>query len=431
MKPGTPTLTQLFDSWAPKRDQRHPERNRAMGIVQQLQRDRRLQLGALLVVGILVYLLSPGRGGGGGGFTSEEINDLLSGANSESDIEKVPVEALDLKHPFVDETKRYEDNWRVYGDAFVDGDHLRITSEVRDQSGLIFNKNGFSDLGFQVDFSFHIHGSAKGSGLKGDGMAMFITDKPLHEGPVFGAEDRFNGLGVFIDTYRNARKGKVFPFINVMNGDGQTLYDKQNDGKANQLAGCTARNIYNSNAQARLIHTTKDGYLSLDYKIEEEWVNCFSIKDVHIPETRYLGFGASTGDLIENADIYEAQVSQLQHHGKVVQSFEEFASDEAKEEVLEKKESRYEKRRAWKKQRNEKQRAKLRSKLRNSRNRLERVIDKSGEDEGPGFLRTLWWIVKAAFMTLCALVVLYVAFTVYRVKRRSFNLKKKHTGLLD
>jgi Legume-like lectin family len=72
-------------------------------------------------------------------------------------------------------------------------------------------------------------------------MAMFITKQRAQTGPVFGMVDKFEGLGIFIDTYKNNRPGVVFPYIMAMLGDGQTSYDKDNDGKANELAGCSVR----------------------------------------------------------------------------------------------------------------------------------------------------------------------------------------------
>jgi hypothetical protein len=33
----------------------------------------------------------------------------------------------------------------------------------------------------------------------------------------------------------------VFPYIMAMQGDGHTAYDKDNDGKANEVAGCSVR----------------------------------------------------------------------------------------------------------------------------------------------------------------------------------------------
>jgi mannose-binding lectin 2 len=68
---------------------------------------------------------------------------------------------------------------------------------------------------------------------------MWLTKQRAEPGNVFGHTDKFEGLGLFFDTYKNNRPGTVFPYIMAMQGDGQTAYDKDNDGKANELAGCS------------------------------------------------------------------------------------------------------------------------------------------------------------------------------------------------
>lgn len=70
---------------------------------------------------------------------------------------------------------------------------------------------------------------------------MWLTKERATPGNVFGSMDKFNGLGIFFDTYKNNRPGTVFPYVMAMNGDGQTPYDKDNDGKANEVAGCSVR----------------------------------------------------------------------------------------------------------------------------------------------------------------------------------------------
>lgn len=69
-------------------------------------------------------------------------------------------------------------------------------------------------------------------------MAIWLTKERAQGGPVFGFKDRFEGLGIIIDTYKNDRPGVVFPYIVAMSGDGKTAYDKEHDGKENELAGC-------------------------------------------------------------------------------------------------------------------------------------------------------------------------------------------------
>jgi lectin, mannose-binding 2 len=75
--------------------------------------------------------------------------------------------------------------------------------------------------------------------LYGDGMAMWLTKQRAQTGQVFGFIDKFEGLGILFDTYKNNRPGVTFPYVMAMLGDGQTEYDKHADGKANELDGCS------------------------------------------------------------------------------------------------------------------------------------------------------------------------------------------------
>ena len=68
---------------------------------------------------------------------------------------------------------------------------------------------------------------------------MWVTKERAEQGTVFGMKDRFEGLGIFFDTYRNNRPGTVFPYVMAMVGDGQTAYNKENDGRDQELAGCS------------------------------------------------------------------------------------------------------------------------------------------------------------------------------------------------
>lgn len=88
----------------------------------------------------------------------------------------------------------------------------------------------------QMVVEFKIHGTGT---LYGDGFALWLTEERAKPGNVFGSTDHFTGLGIVIDTYKNNRPGTVFPYVMAMLGDGKTTYDKHNDGKANELAGCS------------------------------------------------------------------------------------------------------------------------------------------------------------------------------------------------
>ena len=135
---------------------------------------------------------------------------------------------------------------------------MRLTHDRPAQAGWLFSRLPLTATNFEVDslllkrnssqitFEFKIHG--KGTGIYGDGMAMWITKQRAQTGTVFGFTDNFEGLGVFIDTYKNGRAGTTFPYVMAMLGDGRTPYDNDNDGKANDVGGCSVLALATRNA---------------------------------------------------------------------------------------------------------------------------------------------------------------------------------------
>ena len=123
------------------------------------------------------------------------------------------------------------------GDTVIRADkYIRLAADRPSQQGWIFSRVPLTATNWEVEVEFKIQGDGN---LHGDGFAMWITKDRATPGPVFGSKDRFEGLGIFFDTYKNNRPGVVFPYVLGMMGDGQTSYDQANDGKANELGGCS------------------------------------------------------------------------------------------------------------------------------------------------------------------------------------------------
>jgi mannose-binding lectin 2 len=164
----------------------------------------------------------------------------------------------------------------------------------------------------QIEVEFKIHGDGN---LHGDGFAMWLTKQRASPGVVFGHVDKFEGLGIFFDTYKNNRPGTVFPYVMAMFGDGTKSYDKANDGKDNEFMGCSARGIRGASipTKARLTYfQDKSLKLELQYKQEEQWDLCFeSNEPPTIPSVAYLGFSAETGELSDNHDIIKVNTKNL------------------------------------------------------------------------------------------------------------------------
>ncbi|MCJ1389363.1 hypothetical protein MMC18_002219 [Xylographa bjoerkii] len=198
------------------------------------------------------------------------------------------------------------------GDTIVRADkYIRLASDLQSRIGWIFSKVPLTATNWEIEFEFKIHG--KGS-LHGDGMALWITKQRATGGPIFGSVDKFEGLGIFFDTYKNNRPGVTFPYVMAMIGDGQTSYDKNTDGKDQELAGCSARGIRGAAipTKARLTYFQDQSLkLELRYKSEDEWTLCFETGAVAIPSVAYLGFSAETGELSDNFDIISVETKNV------------------------------------------------------------------------------------------------------------------------
>jgi mannose-binding lectin 2 len=164
---------------------------------------------------------------------------------------------------------------------------------------------------WQVEFQFAVHGT--GSHLYGDGFAFWATSQRTTPGPVFGNQDYFDGIGIFFDTYMNGYVEKYFPYVNVMRGDGKTRYDHDMDGKTNELGGCEVdfRGL-DRTTKARV--TYYEGALlelELQYREDNSWTKCFSLRGIRLPKPAYLGFSAMTGEVTDNHDIIYVSTHEI------------------------------------------------------------------------------------------------------------------------
>lgn len=206
-----------------------------------------------------------------------------------------------------------QSRWFDFGGSTVvrTDQYIRLTGQHPSSAGWVFSRVPLTATNWAVEVEFKIHGTGN---LFGDGMAMWFTTERAQGGPVFGMKDQFEGLGLFFDTYKNNRPGTVFPYVMAMIGDGKTTYDQANDGKANELAGCSVRGVRNADIPTKALVTYfQDKSLTVDimYKKEDEWTRCFEVKNIKLPGVPYLGFSAETGELSDNHDIISVQTRNL------------------------------------------------------------------------------------------------------------------------
>lgn len=90
--------------------------------------------------------------------------------------------------------------WEHSGSAIPSNDQIRLTPSIRSQKGRIWCKNQVTNPDWEVEVSLRITGRGR---VGADGMAIWYTDKIGTEGPVFGSNDHWTGLGLFLDSFDN------------------------------------------------------------------------------------------------------------------------------------------------------------------------------------------------------------------------------------
>ncbi|KAJ5325414.1 L-type lectin-like domain-containing protein [Penicillium brevicompactum] len=236
-------------------------------------------------------------------------------AYDDANIKSIPLRTHSLSPPYLDSD--FQSRWFDFGgDTVIRADkYIRLTADRPSQQGWIASRVPLTATNWQIELEFEIHGSGN---LHGDGFALWLTKERATQGPVFGSTDKFEGLGIFFDTYKNNRPGVSFPYVMAMMGDGQTTYDQAHDGKANELAGCSARGLRSAPipTKARLTYfQDKSLSLELQYKTEDTWTECFTLNaedsNIAIPSVAYLGLSAETGELSDNHDIISLKAENL------------------------------------------------------------------------------------------------------------------------
>ncbi|KAF9509767.1 hypothetical protein BS47DRAFT_1487814 [Hydnum rufescens UP504] len=233
--------------------------------------------------------------------------------------------------PYVDQD--LQNRWFSFGaDAYVNTNkHIRLTRDVPSQTGWLWSRLPITVQNFQVEVEFKISGNHPN--IHGDGMAIWLTRRRAEPGPVFGFEDKFEGLGLFIDTsvswlsklgtdelsptlfhrFPNERHSYSFPRVMAMIGDGKTPYDQARDGEPTSAGACSA-NMRGQDIATKIRITYIKGHF-LDVKVHyrgwDQWEHCFTLEDPKLPNAPFLGLSALTGEVSDAHDIIAVTTSTL------------------------------------------------------------------------------------------------------------------------
>ncbi|XP_012724451.2 protein ERGIC-53 [Fundulus heteroclitus] len=225
--------------------------------------------------------------------------------------------------------------WIHSGNAIPSADQVRITPSLRSQRGSVWTKNKVSFEHWEAEVTFRVSGRGR---MGADGLAVWFTSEQGLDGPVYGAADRWNGLGVFFDSFDNDGK-KNNPAILVVGNNGNLVYDHQNDGTTQALGTCL-RDFRNKPypIRAKITYYRKTLTILINNGFtpdKEDYEFCTKVENMIIPADGFFGISAATGGLADDHDVLSFLLFRLTEPGQQPPSVDSEIPKEEKDKYQE------------------------------------------------------------------------------------------------
>uniref|UniRef100_A0A3Q2U246 Lectin, mannose-binding, 1 n=1 Tax=Fundulus heteroclitus TaxID=8078 RepID=A0A3Q2U246_FUNHE len=225
--------------------------------------------------------------------------------------------------------------WIHSGNAIPSADQVRITPSLRSQRGSVWTKNKVSFEHWEAELTFRVSGRGR---MGADGLAVWFTSEQGLDGPVYGAADRWNGLGVFFDSFDNDGK-KNNPAILVVGNNGNLVYDHQNDGTTQALGTCL-RDFRNKPypIRAKITYYRKTLTILINNGFtpdKEDYEFCTKVENMIIPADGFFGISAATGGLADDHDVLSFLLFRLTEPGQQPPSVDSEIPKEEKDKYQE------------------------------------------------------------------------------------------------
>lgn len=239
------------------------------------------------------------------------------------------IEALSFGAPFTTLNSQGErqvgKSWRSSGTTTVHENFARLTPDRQSKKGAIWATKGIGATEVSVALKFRISG--QGKKYFGDGMALWLTGSRSYiPGDFHGVVDKFKGIGVIIDTFKNAELLSYHKDITVVINQGNS---EQEELLAASI-GCNGdvryhedRGDFSVSSASRVkfvVEESEDDSSRLALSVYLDASNSGNYKEcvaaTMLPETfdahwlsrSYLGITASTGQLADNHDVLALSV---------------------------------------------------------------------------------------------------------------------------
>ncbi|XP_029564310.1 protein ERGIC-53 isoform X3 [Salmo trutta] len=224
-------------------------------------------------------------------------DNIVAGASTEEAPHRRFEYKYSFKGPHLSQTDGIIPFWVHSGNAIPSADQVRITPSLRSQKGSVWTKNTVNFDHWEVKVTFRVSGRGR---MGADGLAIWFTTAQGLDGPVYGAADNWNGIGIFFDSFDNDGK-KNNPAVLVVGNNGKLVYDHPNDGTTQALGTCL-RDFRNKPypVRAKITYYKKTLTVLINNGFtpdKDDYEFCTKVDNMIIPQEGYFGISAATGGL--------------------------------------------------------------------------------------------------------------------------------------
>ena len=277
------------------------------------------------------------------------------------------IDHLSFKAPFeetdVSGQRLVGSGWKTSGTTVVNKNFVRLTPDRQSKKGSVWSKRPLGVASFSTVLQFRISG--QGKTFFGDGIALWITQSSYHaDGIIHGSAEKFVGVGVIFDTFKNTENIAAHRDVTILVNDGSKTYEMM----TKDVLGCAAKVRYHAgrddfsvtdSSRAKIVvegnrykHITQyfagpcfifqklispHSYISyltcrlhvfIDAANTGEWENCVAVDDLALPQNwasrAYIGLSATTGALADNHDLLSlktySDLAVLEHDERVAEA---------------------------------------------------------------------------------------------------------------
>lgn len=202
-------------------------------------------------------------------------------------------------------------NWKSGGATSVSQNFIRLTPDRQSRRGSLWSRRALGVDSFSSVLKFRISGQAKT--FFGDGIALWLTHNSYYmEGDLHGCAEKFLGVGIIFDTFKNTESLSAHRDVTILINDGEKTYDMMTE----DVQGCNMNVRYHNEradftaldaSRVQIMVTETSLKVMVDARNTGEWLECVNLDKLGLPagwvRDSFIGLTASTGQLADNHDV--------------------------------------------------------------------------------------------------------------------------------